>query len=159
MVLREAPVYRNSQARRNLLSTQSLPHVLARLYDHTSPFTSADLGDSPGPSSKRYRSGLIHMAQNRSLRLDQGVAKHTHCPTSCLRPKGFSMDPVIALIGSMLFAWITLMWASCMALIDQQRVRDCHRCAPHTVREDLLSHLCAPTPRWRTLWTVNVAGE
>ena len=96
MVLREAPIYRNSQARCNLLSTQSLPHDLARLYDHASPFTSADLDGSPGPTSKRYRPGLIHMARNRSLRLDRDVAKHTHCATSCLRPKGFSMDPVIS---------------------------------------------------------------
>jgi hypothetical protein len=43
------------------------------------------------------------MARNRSLRLDQDVAKRACCTTSCPMSKGFSMYPVIALIVLMLF--------------------------------------------------------
>lgn len=53
------------------------------------------------------------MARNRSLRLDQDVAKRACRTTSCPMPKGLSMYPVIALIVLMLFTWIVAMWASC----------------------------------------------
>lgn len=73
MVLREAPIYRNRQARCNLLSAQSLPHDLARLYDHASPFTSADLGGIADPYLEEVRTwadshGQKSFAATRSRR-------------------------------------------------------------------------------------------
>jgi hypothetical protein len=55
MILQEVPIYRNSQARCNLLSAQSLHQYLDRLYDHASPFTSADLGGIADPYLEEVR--------------------------------------------------------------------------------------------------------
>ena len=96
------------------------------------------------------------------------------------------MYPVIALIVLMLFTWIVAMWASCgendephdEEKPEQSSDEQDHQEAAvkqdvdrptassrspealmHHVREDLLSHLRVPKPRWRILWSVNVAGE
>jgi hypothetical protein len=53
------------------------------------------------------------MARNRSLRLDQDIAKRACRTASCPMSKGLFMYPVIALIVLMLFTWIVAMWASC----------------------------------------------
>ena len=82
MVLHGAHIHRCGRAWCNLVSAQTLPYDLCRLYGRAGSLTSTDLSGVACPCSRRYRSGMILMARSRSLQLDQDVAKRAYDPIS-----------------------------------------------------------------------------
>lgn len=113
MVLRRTQNQRCDQARCNLLSSQSLPHDLARLYGRTGLFTSADIVSIEGPCSMRYRSEPILMARKsftatRSRRCEASRL-HNQLPDA----KGTFYVPGHCPDRPGAVPWIVAVWASC----------------------------------------------
>ena len=82
MVLHGAHIHRCGHSWCNLVSAQTLPYDLARLYGRAGSLTSTGLGGVADPCFWRYRCGMIFMARNRSLKVDQDVAKRASDPIS-----------------------------------------------------------------------------
>ena len=133
MVLRGTQIHWRGQARCGLVSAQSLPHDLARLYDRALSLTSTDLDGVADP--------YIDVA--RLLRNQSPM------------PKGHSIYPVIALIVLTLFTWIVAMWASCNDREEPHDVEKPEKSSDEQdhrkAGEDLLSRVPVPNARWRPL--------
>ena len=97
MILRGAQIHQCGQASYNFLSSQSLPHNLAWLYDRAGLFTSADLvgiegpcleevqiwTDSHGPKSfseTRSRRRKVPLQRNQLPDAEETFYVSGHCP-------------------------------------------------------------------------------
>lgn len=149
MVLHEAQSQQCDQPWYNLISAQSLPHDLARLYGDTELFTSGDLDGVAGS-----RLDVVRIWTD-SHNQKSFSATQSRCCKSLLQRNQMPAAEGIFSVPSY-FALIVLMWASCdegdeshdvekpakdfdeqdhreaflkQGLIDRQQVRDCSRSA------------------------------
>ena len=125
MVLRGAQIQRCGQARCSLVSAQSFPHDLARLYGRTLPLTSTDLGGGADPYIDEVRTWTDSHGR-KSLPATRARCRVARLPRnqSPDAERTFSMYPVIALIVLMLFTWIVAIWASCDDDDDSEEPHD-----------------------------------